>query len=90
MTDFTKGKVSDIPEVNQHRPRGGWGLTQALRDLSGEDALFIYAKDGEELHETQTRASTVAGVARGPGTLSTRRDHERNGVWVFLRNGGSA
>ena len=89
MTEFTMGKVSDIPPAP---PRGSTrgGLPQALRNLDKDDALFIPAKDGESLHKIQTRASASVRSAGPPGTFTTRIDRERNGVWVFLRQNSTA
>ena len=88
MTDFTKGKVSDMPARRGNQSRG---LAEALRGLTGDDAILMPAIDGEPLSQTQRRATATGFKMGGPGKFSTRVDRERNGVWVFLRrNGGSA
>ena len=90
MNEFTKGKVSDIPPI-QPPNRPGWGLAQALREIKDDDAVFIPSRNHEPVWETQRRVATAASNGFRHGTFSTRRDHGKNGVWVFLRrNGGSA
>lgn len=81
MTEFTKGKLNDVPTI----PRKHHGLTQAIREMEADDALFLPAKDGETPTLTQRRVGVIANhVARGK--FRTRVDNERNGVWVFRRD----
>ena len=88
MTEFTKGKVSDMPARRGNQSRG---LAEALRGLTEDDAILMPAIDGEPLSLTQRRATATGFKIGGSGKFSTRTDPKRNGVWVFLRrNGGSA
>ena len=86
MTDFTKGTIQDVPGRPQTQKTG---MTAAISALEGDDALLVPA-DGVPLLRVQMRVSSMASyVSRGK--YSVRVDHERNGVWVFLRrDGGSA
>ena len=89
MSEFTKGKVSDVP-AGVNRLRSGRGLTQAIRELKEGEALFVPA-NGRSIADASSNLSTLAGHALGRGICRTRRDHEKDGVWIFLRqNGGSA
>ncbi len=87
MTDFTKGKVSEMPSTKRGARRSG--VAQAIRELEVDDALFIPAKDGQALQILQLSRSANTRKVAGPGIYSTRRDIERNGVWVFLRDGAA-
>ena len=68
------------PRANVPPParRAGRGLSQAIRDLNGGQAIFVPAREGETLIRCRARVSMLAiRVAH------TRTDRERNGIWVF-------
>ena len=58
--------------------RRGLSLAQAIHDLDAGQAIFVPAREGEDMAACRNRVSAMtARVAR------TRTDHERNGIWVF-------
>ena len=87
MTQFTKGKVSDMPA----RIGEKGALTVAMQALKDDEALFVPRKEDEVWLNVQRRVSAAVNGALGPGKALTRTDRAKDGVWIYLcRNGGSA
>ena len=91
MSEFTKGKRSDLP-LTRHRRPANERLATAILALKDDDAILVPAIEGLRLERMQMRVATlVLSLARPRKTFATTQDRERNGVWVYLRrNGGSA
>lgn len=72
----------EMPEVS---PRGSKrrGLTDAIRNLNGKDALFVPARDGEDLEATRHRIRALVSANHANLKASTRIDRNRNGVWIY-------
>jgi len=80
--NFIKESIDKMPPAPG---RDRTGLTQALRELTEDEALFVPAYDGESLRTTRSRITSTIALVPPRGTFRTRQDKERNGIWVFQR-----
>ena len=73
MSEFEVRPISELP------PRRGRALAQAIRELRPGEALFVAAREGEDL---SIQANRINGTVLRLGA-HIRSDRKKNGVWVY-------